>query len=135
MEVISPFAIFSADTIKLTLPISYDTNLPHFDIPVGKTEDKVRLNAAYDTCEDTYSLITISGIVLPENKEQVAKRLMTTLLAVIEYFLPMRPKQGHSTLLKVAIGDKVAVNTILEMSLIKAAKLSLDLGNDMVDPR
>eukprot|EP00957_Ditylum_brightwellii_P132397 10095896-Ditylum_brightwellii.AAC.1 len=44
------FANFSADTIKPTLPISYDTNLPHFDIPVGKKEDKIRISVAYDTC-------------------------------------------------------------------------------------
>eukprot|EP00957_Ditylum_brightwellii_P194643 14826794-Ditylum_brightwellii.AAC.1 len=37
------FANFSSDTIKPTLPISYNTNLPHFDIPVGKKEDKIRI--------------------------------------------------------------------------------------------
>eukprot|EP00957_Ditylum_brightwellii_P163910 12478626-Ditylum_brightwellii.AAC.2 len=47
----------------------------------------------------------------------------------------MRTKQGYGTLLNVAIGEKVDVNTILGVSVINAAKLSLDLSDDVVDPR
>ena len=42
-------------------------------------------------------------------------------------------KQGHPTSFKVAIGDNVAVNTLLGMSMIRPAKFSLDLEDDVVD--
>eukprot|EP00957_Ditylum_brightwellii_P051381 3896206-Ditylum_brightwellii.AAC.2 len=44
----------------------------------------------------------------------------------------MKTKQGHSTSLKVPIGDKVAINTTIGMIVIKVAKLSLDLDDDDV---
>eukprot|EP00957_Ditylum_brightwellii_P069341 5263989-Ditylum_brightwellii.AAC.1 len=84
--------------------------------------------------KDKYSPIMLSGIVSLKDSEEVTKQLTTLLLAVIEYFLLIKTKQGHMMSLKVAIGDKVAVNTIIGMSVIKAAKLSLDLNNKVIEP-
>jgi hypothetical protein len=42
-------------------------------------------------------------------------------------------KQGHPTSFKVAIGDNVAVNTLIGMSMIRPAKFSLDLEDDVID--
>eukprot|EP00957_Ditylum_brightwellii_P033886 2568053-Ditylum_brightwellii.AAC.1 len=60
--------------------------------------------------------------------------LTTVLPAVIEYHMPIKTKSGQPTSLKIAIGEKVAVNTIIGMSVIKAAKLSLDLEDEVIDP-
>eukprot|EP00957_Ditylum_brightwellii_P188135 14322561-Ditylum_brightwellii.AAC.1 len=59
---------------------------------------------------------------------------MTTLPAVIEYYLPMKTKSSNQVSIKIAIGEKVAVNTIIGMSVIKAAKWSLDLEDEVIDP-
>ncbi len=47
--------------------------------------------------------------------------------------MPHASKQGHPTSFKVAIGDNVAVNTLIGMSMIRPAKFSLDLEDDVID--
>ena len=54
------------------------------------------------------------------------------LKVVIEYHMPLKTKQGHATSFKVALGDGVGVNTILGMSMIRAAKLNLDMEDNIV---
>eukprot|EP00957_Ditylum_brightwellii_P107818 8224801-Ditylum_brightwellii.AAC.1 len=46
----------------------------------------------------------------------------------------MKTKSWNQTSIKIAIGDKVTVNTIIGMSVIKAAKWSLDLEDEVIDP-
>eukprot|EP00957_Ditylum_brightwellii_P120397 9186246-Ditylum_brightwellii.AAC.1 len=144
------FANFNADIAKPTLPISFDTNLLHFEIPVGKDDDKIRLVASYNTCtfakhfphrvkslvwaKEQFTPITLSGIMLPDDKQEVRDMLTTVLPAVIEYHIPIKTKSGQPTSLKIAIGEKVAVNTIIGMSVIKVAKLSLSLEDKVIDP-
>ena len=62
-----------------------------------------------------------------------SEKLVTTLPAVIEYFMPHPSKQGQPTSFKVAIGDNVAVNTLIGMSMIRPAKFSLDLEDNVID--
>jgi hypothetical protein len=47
--------------------------------------------------------------------------------------MPHPSKQGHPTSFKVAIGNNVAVNTLIGMSMIGPAKFSLDLEDNVID--
>eukprot|EP00957_Ditylum_brightwellii_P183971 14013665-Ditylum_brightwellii.AAC.1 len=122
----------------------------------------IRLSVAYDTCavfcvgwadyhlaiakkfphivksltwaKDAYTPITLSGIVSPDDTEATKAILTTTLPAVIEYYLPMKTKSSNQASIKIAIGEKVAVNTIIGICVIKAAKWSLDLEDKVIDP-
>jgi hypothetical protein len=57
----------------------------------------------------------------------------STLPAVIEYHMPYTSKEGYQTSLKIALGKGVSVNTIIGMSMIRPAKLSLDLSDDVME--
>jgi hypothetical protein len=132
------------------------------DIGQPDADPTFKLSVAYDTCavlcvgwsgfhlavakafphlvksltwaQDKYTPLTLSGIVSNEDdKAKTDSRLVTTLPAVIEYYMPHTSKQGHPTSFKVAIGDNVAVNTLLGMSMIRPAKFSLDLEDDVID--
>jgi hypothetical protein len=149
---------------KPLLPISVDTNLPHFSLPIGQPTDATafKLSVAYDTCavlcvgwagyhlaiakqhphlvksltwaKDKYTPLTLSGVVSDDEGGSVqSEKLVTTLPAVIEYYIPYPSKQGHPTSFKVAIGDNVAVNTLIGMSMIRPAKFSLDLEDNIID--
>jgi hypothetical protein len=149
---------------KPLLPISVDTNLPHFLLPIGQpsSETAFRISVAYDTCavlnvdwasfhlaiakqyphlvksliwaKEEYTPLTLSGVVSHDESDPAkAEKLVTTLPAIIEYYMPHASKQGHPTSFKVAIGDNVAVNTLIGMSMIRPAKFSLDLEDDVID--
>jgi hypothetical protein len=161
----STFLCLPADLAsKPLLPISVDTNLPHFMLPVGQPESDTafQLSVAYDTCavlcvgwagyhlaiakqyphlvksltwaKEQYTPLTLSGVVSNDDGDAaLSEKLVTTLPAVIEYYMPYPSKQGHPTSFKVAIGDNVAVNTLIGMSMIRPAKFSLDLEDDVID--
>jgi hypothetical protein len=149
---------------KPLLPISVDTNLPHFLLPIGQPDNDSGFNisVAYDTCavlcvgwsgfhlavakqyphlvksltwaKDEYTPLTLSGVVSGDDADPaLVEKLVTTLPAVIEYYMPYPSKQGHPTSFKVAIGDNVAVNTLIGMSMIRPAKFSLDLEDNVID--
>ncbi len=46
--------------------------------------------------------------------------------------MPFLTKEGHKTTLKIALGFNVSVNTIIVMPIIRPAKLSLDLVDNVV---
>jgi hypothetical protein len=78
--------------------------------------------------------LTLSGVVSHDESDQSNQaKLVTTLPAVIEYYMPHPSKQGHPTSFKVALGDNVAVNTLIGMSMIRLAKFSLDLEDNVID--
>jgi uncharacterized Zn finger protein (UPF0148 family) len=161
---LSTFLCLPADLAsKPLLPISVETNLPHFMLPIGQPESNTafKLSVAYDTCavlcvgwagyhlaiakqfphlvkslvwaQEKYTPLTLSGVVSNDDGDSAqAEQLVTTLPAVIEYFMPHPSKQGHPTSFKVAIGDNVAVNTLIGMSMIRPAKFSLDLEDDLI---
>jgi hypothetical protein len=84
--------------------------------------------------KDKYTPLTLSGVVSDDEGGSVqSEKLVTTLPAVIEYYIPYPSKQGHPTSFKVAIGDNVAVNTLIGMSMIRPAKFSLDLEDNIID--
>jgi hypothetical protein len=79
-----------------------------------------------------YSPLVLSGIVKDENASARPSKdsnpiTSTTLPAVIEYYTPYNTKEGSPVTLKIAIGNNVDVNTIMGLSTIKNARLSLDL--------
>jgi hypothetical protein len=83
--------------------------------------------------KDKYSPITLSGVV--SDKEGKTQHQPTASLpAIIEYYMPYKSKEGYQTTLKIALGEMVSVNTIMGMSMIKPAKLSLDLNDNVIDP-
>jgi hypothetical protein len=47
--------------------------------------------------------------------------------------MPHPSKQGHPTSFKVAIGNNVAVDTLIGMSMIRPTKFSLDLKDNLTD--
>jgi hypothetical protein len=74
----------------------------------------------------------LSGIITdPAGKATI--KPTASLPAIIEYWLPFRTKEGHRTTLKIALGHHVSVHTIIGMPMIKPAKLSLDLTDNVVE--
>ena len=150
---------------KPLLPITIEMNIPHDSLPIGLSDlvVKLYLPVTFDTvavvcvgsynyhlavtkiypkvvkslvwAKDQYIALTLSGVVAEEAKSTNKKKIATMLKAVIEYHMPLKTKQGHVTLLKVALGDGVGVNTIMGMSMICPAKLNLDVVDDVVTSR
>jgi hypothetical protein len=83
--------------------------------------------------KEQYTPLTLSGVVSQNEADPSSAKLVTTLPAIIEYYMPYPSKQGHPTSFKVAIGDNVAVNTLIGMSMIRPAKFSLDLEDNVID--
>jgi uncharacterized Zn finger protein (UPF0148 family) len=159
---IQVFEANSAKDIKPLLPISIETNLSHIPLPIGQNLEtsSISILVAYDTCAavnighlghhlqiaekfpqvvksltyaaDKYSPLMLSGIVTETEGKSTVKPT-TTLPAIIENWLPFRTKEGHRTTLKIALGHHVSVNTIIGMPMIKPAKLSLDLSDNVVE--
>ena len=147
--------LLGTNPVKPPLPITFDTNIPHIQFCVGPTTDKsFGISMAYDTAaqlnvgyagyhlsiakafpavvksliwaKDQYSPLVLSGIVSTE-KEQVSKATeSTTLPAVIEYHTPYVTKEGAPVTMKIALGNNVSVNTIMGLSTIRNAAISLD---------
>jgi hypothetical protein len=150
-----------AKDIKPLLPISIEANLPHIALPTGQNFEtsSISILLAYDACAAVnvgylghhlpiaekfpqvvksltyaagkYSPLVLSGIVTDTEGKSTVKPT-TTLPAIIEYWLPFRTKEGHRTMLKIALGHHVSVNTIIGMPMIKPAKLSLNLSDNVV---
>jgi hypothetical protein len=84
--------------------------------------------------KEQYTPLTLSGVVSQDASDpDKTEKLLTTLPAIIEYYMPHPSKQGHPTSFKVAIGNNVAVNTLIGMSMIWPAKFSLDLEDNVID--
>ena len=144
---------------KPLLPISIDSNLPHIKLGIGKQDEPdITLLVAYDTCavlnvgylkyhmevikkyphvvrtiewaKDKYTPLNLTGVI----KDDSQKSVQGQLVGVIEYTMPYLTEDGGETSFKVAVGNSVAVNTIIGMSMIKPAKLSLDLEDSVVNP-
>jgi uncharacterized Zn finger protein (UPF0148 family) len=112
---------------KPLLPISVDTNLPHFLLPVGQSsaDSNFKISVVYDTCavlnvdwaafhlaitkqhphlvkslvwtKEQYTALTPSGVVSHNEANPWSAKPVTTLPAIIEYYMPYSSKQGHPT--------------------------------------
>ena len=144
---------------KPLLDIPVQKHLPHFSFHIGPVKHHFhpQLQPAYDTCAalncgympyhlsiakaypdlvksliyagDDYSPLILRGVVSDSDK---AIDNTTALTAVIEYYTPYTTVDGSNTTLKVALGNHVSANLILGMSTIKAARLTLDMNDDIV---
>jgi hypothetical protein len=143
------------------IPITVESNLPHISLPIGHDpQTKFSLSVAYDTCAacnvgfaghhlpiaerypqlvksltytaNKYTPLTLSGIVHGDNKKS-SEQPSAILPIVIEYWMPFLTKEGHKTTLKIALGNEVSVNTIIGMPMIRPAKLSFDLVDNVVE--
>jgi hypothetical protein len=105
---------------------------PGHHLPIAEKFPELVKSLVY--AEDKYAPLTLSGIVT-ENKESgvISMKPTATLPAIIEYWLPFLTKEGHRTTLKIALGKVVLVNTIIGMPMIKPAKLSSNLIDDVVE--
>ena len=84
--------------------------------------------------KEQYTPLTLSGVVSNgEGATPQSEKLVTTLPAIIEYYMPHPSEQGHPTSFKIAIGDNMAVNTLIGMSMIRPGKFSLDLEDNVID--
>ena len=162
MAFLSLVCLNSSLNSKPLLPISVDTSLPHITLPIGPEDSKpdLALTVCYDSAAvlcvgslafhlaiakkyphvvksltwagDKHTALSLTGIVSDQDKKDVKQ--VTTLNAVIEYYLKVKTDQGMNATMKVALGEGVGINTILGISMIKPAKLSLDLENEVVTP-
>lgn len=149
----------SAMNAKPALPIPYNVNLPHIILRLGDPSVfTINMSVAFDTlavlnvgnadfhlkiakrypqlvksliwAKDQYSPLTLSGVVSETDRRNF--KPTTELPAVIEYKLADKSAQDTSATFKIAIGKGVGVNTLIGFAMIKAAKFSLDLENDLV---
>ena len=81
-----------------------------------------------------YAPLVLSGIVNNKESGDTSNTPSTTTLlpATIEYHTPYLTKDDTPITLKIALGNQVGVNTILGLSTIKNAKMSLDLDANVV---
>ena len=99
-------------------------------LPIAERYPELVKSVTYTA--DKYSPLTLSGIVHGE-KGKSTKQPSAILPIVIEYWMPFLTKEGHKTTLKIALGNEVSVNTIIGMPMIRPAKLSFDLVDNVVD--
>ena len=123
--------------VKLLLPVTFNTTTV---VCVGAADCHLALAKRYPQivkslvwAKDNFTPLTLSGVVNDETKkDDNKKRIVTMLKAVIKYHMPYKTKQGHPTLIKVALGEVVGVNTIMGMSMICPGKFNLDFDNNVV---
>ena len=149
---------------KPQLPIPVKSALPHLKLLVGQADAKFQpgfyviadaaaalsvgsskfimpiikaypeLVKSITLAKDQYSPITLTGVVNSENGAQPTN-LTCNLPAVIELCLPYSTRDGLPTSLKIAVGPHVAVNVTLGMSFMHAAKMVIDLNDDVIESK
>jgi hypothetical protein len=81
---------------------------------------------------DRYSPIILSGII-SDNKDK--HNYSTTLPCVVEFHMPYLTSSGSPTSLKIACGKQVGMNALIGMSFMTAAKLVLDLNDNVIESK
>jgi hypothetical protein len=104
----------------------------YLDFHLAVAEKLPQLVKSLVWAKDEFSPLILSGIVSDEASEESLKPT-STLPAVIEYHIPYLSREGYRTSLKIALGKGVSVNTIIGMSMIRPAKFSLDLTDNVME--
>jgi hypothetical protein len=78
---------------------------------------------------DRYAPILPSGIVSDEEEQH---NFSTSLPCVVEFHMPYMTNAGSPTSLKVACSKQVGVNALIGMSFMTAAKLVVDLNDNII---
>jgi hypothetical protein len=127
-----------SDVISLALSVVYDTaavvNVGNSDFHLAFAKQFPHTVKSLTWAEDKFTQLTLSGVVSKDTDDKTAAALSTSLPVVIEYHMPYRSKAGGSeTSIKFALGKNVGVNSILSNSTIRAAKMSMDVVDEVVD--
>jgi hypothetical protein len=78
---------------------------------------------------DRYAPILLSGVVSDEEEQH---NFSTALPCVVEFHMPYMTNAGSPTSLKIACGKQVGVNALIGMSFMTAAKLVVDLEDNVI---
>jgi hypothetical protein len=128
---------------QFTLSAAYDTCaalcVGHLGFHLAIAQELPHLVKSLIWAKDEYTPITLSGIVSDSSDKKATKPIpamkpTSILPAIIEYHMPYKSREGYQTSLKIALGDNVSVNTIIGLSMIRPAKFSLDLSDDVMEP-
>jgi hypothetical protein len=75
-----------------------------------------------------YSSIVLSGIV-----QQNGMSVFTDLTVAFQFTMPYLTREGHATLLLIATGPNVTVNTILGLPFIQQTKMTINASDQVAD--
>jgi hypothetical protein len=81
---------------------------------------------------DRYSPIILSGVVSDDDDQH---NYSTSLPCVVEFHMPYITSAGSATSLKIACGKQVGVNALIGMSFMTAAKLVVDLNDNVIESK
>jgi hypothetical protein len=81
---------------------------------------------------DIYAPILLSGVVSDEEEQH---NYSTALPFVVEFHMPYMTNTGSPTSLKVACGKQVGVNALIGTSFMTAAKLVVDLDDNIIESK
>ena len=127
-----------SDTVSLALSVVYDTaavvNVGNSDFHLAFAKQFPHTVKSLTWAEDKFTKLTLSGVVSDDGNSSKQVSLSTDLPVVIEYHMPYKSKAGSAeTSIKFALGKQVGVNSILSNSTIRAAKMSMDVVDEVVD--
>eukprot|EP00978_Attheya_sp_CCMP212_P012830 scaffold32060_cov56-Attheya_sp.AAC.2 len=128
-----------SDTVSLALSVLYDTaavvNVGNTDFYLASPKQFPHMVKSLTWAKDKFTQLTLSGVVSKDTNDKQAANLCTLLPpVVIEYHMPYKSKAGGSeTSIKFALGKNVGVNSILSNSTIRAAKMIMDVVDEVVD--
>jgi hypothetical protein len=81
---------------------------------------------------DRYAPILLSGVVSDEEEQH---NFSTALPCVVEFHMPYMTNAGSPTSLKIACGKQVGVNALIGTSFMTAAKLVIDLEDNIIESK
>ena len=142
------------------MPIASDNNLPHTSLLLGSDRKGPSLSVLYDTgatltsgylphhqhirrtCpslvhsyeefdgSNPFDPIKLEGAI--STAAEYNPQTHGVLSAVIRYFTPYQDREGKQLLLPLALGNHMAVNTILGNTVIRKFQMCLEFNPDLV---
>eukprot|EP00957_Ditylum_brightwellii_P130124 9925320-Ditylum_brightwellii.AAC.2 len=79
--------------------------------------------------------IQLTGVVSASNAEEDKLLQSTHLPTVFKLRMPYKTLDGNPTLLKIAIGNNIAVNIILGYLFIKSIKMTIDVADNIAESK
>jgi hypothetical protein len=161
ISLVSTIALAASSNLP-QLPIQVYPTLPHIDLKLGTYESDFQPSIAVivdsGSClctgnsdyimsiakaypqlvksitlaGDRYSPIILSGVVSDDDDQH---NYSTSLPCVVEFHMPYITSAGSATSLKIACGKQVGVNALIGMSFMTAAKLVVDLNNNVIESK
>ena len=161
VSLVSTIALAASGNLP-QMPIQVYPTLPHIDLKLGTSESDFQPSIAVivdsGSClctgnsdyimaiakaypqlvksitlaGDRYSPIILSGVVSDDEDKH---NYSTSLPCVVEFHMPYITAAGSPTSLKIACGKQVGVNALIGMSFMTAAKLVVDLNDNVVESK